>query len=769
MNELDEFETYIEPTYPLTITELFDEDNIKLLLTDEYFAKQDRTKLALYNKHRLSGSKVLVQYCLSSGCEEYQLGRLYAKDGLGLQSFRNDIRNPLSKKYYWDIDMENAHYRIAEWWCKKYDLPHIHITNYIDNRDGWLEQVSCNRKKAKTEFLKICYGGNIQLYNEFYTEIDGEITQTGYTFLEKVKQEFQVLMDKLWETHSHLHKIKVGKDKTQLCKKDNKKASLASLLFSTDERKLIVFLKYILETKYNRKVGRLIHDGTHIEKLDTGETQFPVEIMDECSAIMFKKYSIRVKLTQKPIDYEWTPSSPKLTEYETRKMEFEKNHFFIGSQIVSILSNGELEYTKPSDIKTRMRCNNYMQYNPEKDKNEKKYFFDEWLDDPNRAKYERLDFIPDIENCPKNVFNLFKGFKAEKFKPDVLPTQEEEEKYIEPIITHLNYLTSRNPEYLIKWLAKKIQRPNKKAEVGILIRDIGGLFDEGGGTGKNYWFEWFGNEIIGDDYTYIIQDNRELYGDFNSQFQGKLLIIVEEASSGENHKNNDILKAKITSKKQNVNKKCVASYSVNDFADYIFFSNNRNPLPIKQGNRRLAVFDADTSMRGNVEYFKDLSKKLNDPLVKWCFYSYLKRRETFECPIDFQVSIPLTSAYIELRMLNAPLILKWICYLVRQGIFEDKPSIELYSNFKNWVSINKESSADNIPTQTAFGLMLNGETLKYQNPSYNFDNSLVDKHKTKGSMKCVWCIDNVVDGLKKLHLLSDDFIYVEKMCVDDNK
>ena len=44
-----------------------------------------------------------------------------------------------------------------------------------------------------------------------------------------------------------------------------------------------------------------------------------------------------------------------------------------------------------------------------------------------------------------------------------------------------------------------------------------------------------------------------MYGDFNSQFEGKLLVIVEEASSKENHGNNDILKSKITSKKINVN------------------------------------------------------------------------------------------------------------------------------------------------------------------------------------------------------------------------
>ena len=44
------------------------------------------------------------------------------------------------------------------------------------------------------------------------------------------------------------------------------------------------------------------------------------------------------------------------------------------------------------------------------------------------------------------------------------------------------------------------------------------LLQEGGGTGKNLFVELFGNEIIGEDYFYVVGDNRELYGNFNSQF-----------------------------------------------------------------------------------------------------------------------------------------------------------------------------------------------------------------------------------------------------------
>jgi hypothetical protein len=55
------FPKYIEPNYPLTKAEYIDEDNIKHLLQDTRFNKQDRKRLTDYNKHRQSGSQMLVR------------------------------------------------------------------------------------------------------------------------------------------------------------------------------------------------------------------------------------------------------------------------------------------------------------------------------------------------------------------------------------------------------------------------------------------------------------------------------------------------------------------------------------------------------------------------------------------------------------------------------------------------------------------------------------------------------------------------------------
>ena len=752
---METYPDYVEPNYPLTRTEFFDEDNMKYLLSDTRFAKQDRKRLTDYNKHRQSGGQVLVQYRLAKGCDEFQLGRLFPTDGLGLQSFRFDIRNPLTKKNYWDIDMENAHFCIAERWCDKYDLPHTKLSYYINNRDACLKMVSDCRKKAKTEFLKILYGGNIKLYNESYEEADGEIKPEGLKFLNELKPQVQALMDKVWEQHIHLQKIKVGADKTPMNKKSNYKASLMSLLFQTDERKILMFVEYLMKQKYNRNMGIFIHDGGNVERKDSGETEFPKEITDDISTIATAKFKTKIVLTQKPIEYDWTPLKPKLTEYETRKLEFEKRNFFVGSQFIHIQDDGLIEFVKATDMNLRLKNNHYLVYNADADRYIKTFFFQEWLEDPERAGYERIDFIPDVSKCPPNVFNLFKGFNAEKYRPATPLNNIEIALLVKPIIQHLEYLTSGYAFWVCRWFAKKIQRPLQKNEVAILFRDMGGLLTEGGGTGKNLLLEWIGNEILGEDSFYVVSDNRELYGTFNSQFEAKLLIMVEEASGKENHTNHDMLKAKITAKKQNVNKKGVQQYSVRDLADYMFCSNNRNPLPNKQGNRRFAVFDTNPVMRGCEWYFTQLANHLANPLTKWAFFQFLSTTTIYDTTIQLSNSIPITPAYSEVRVLNAPLYLKWILWEVRGGVLADGSVRSLYERFKEWVKCNKEGNMDNLISECAFGILLNKSKEAGEEES---GIHLGWKTRNNG-IKFKWNVDSIIDGLQKLHLLEQGFKY----------
>jgi len=747
---------YVEPDMPLMKNEMFDEDNMKALLRDPHFNKSDVSKLSNYNKHRKSGSKVCASYKYGAGCEEHKLGRVFPDDEIGLQSFRFDMRNPLTAKYYWDVDVENCHYVIAMKYCEDYGLVCEHIKHYVMNRDKCLALVSSNRKYAKTQFLKVLYGGNIKLYSEQFNEVDGDETDEGHAFLLNIKKEVDNLGQMIWMKHTHLHKLKTGKEKKAMDKKPNPIASLMSLIFQTEERKILFTLDKYLSSN-GRYMGVYIHDGGLVEKME-GETEFPANLLKGGAEYIMATLGYKqVVLTQKPIKFDWTPYKPQETQYEVKKREFEAKNFLVGSMLCCIHADGEKEFMKMSEAKIKFSNNIVEEYDPATEKIKRRKFIDMWLEDEKRLQYERMDFFPNREACPATIYNLFKGFNAEKYRPDEPLTKEQISELIAPIITHIGYITGGYSDFLLKWMANIIQTPHIKSEIAPLIRDMGGLLVEGGGTGKNTLFDWFGLQILGEDYYVVIGDNKELYSNFNSLFEGKLLVFVEEASGKENHSNTDLLKSKITGKKMNVNKKMVAQYRANDYARYVFTSNNRNPLPIRQGDRRFGVFDTDTCKRGDEKYFTDLYAELDKDIVKWAFFKYLSELNTYDSPIKFMREIPKNDAYRDVRRLNAPLYLKWLVYNVERGKVEDKSTSDLYADYSAWITKNREGSSEGI-TQTAFSLLLTNATeIQIDGEDANVIGG--DRRRTKAGMVFQWNIDGVVNGLKKLLLLKDDFVY----------
>jgi hypothetical protein len=282
---------------------------------------------------------------------------------------------------------------------------------------------------------------------------------------------------------------------------------------------------------------------------------------------------------------------------------------------------------------------------------------------------------------------------------------------------------------------------------------MGGLLFEGGGTGKNLFFDWLGRKILGSDYYCVVGDNSMLYGQFNSVFEGKLLVYVEEAAGKDNHTNTDRLQSKITSRKTIVNKKCVAEREMNCYDRYIFGSNNANPLPSKGGmSRRQWMFDTVTTHRGDKTYFDALVAAMEDPRVQRAFFQHLMTVETWRTPIEFFNHRPITDTYLQVRQMNAPIHIKWLCYELRRGSLpNDETSRTLYNRFKDWAMSSGERKADTMPSETAFG--------KLMNEAYEEEGLLTDapsvSRKTGGVMLRSFDMPKLVGGLVKLHFLRE--------------
>ena len=723
---------------------------MRQMLVDDRIPIESKKSLSSYYKHcRHTPSVASVIYTLSKTGAAKSIGRLYPINGLGLANVRSDVRGPLLHKYYWDVDMENAHYNIALKMAKENSLPHETIEYYCNHRDECLSLVNPEKKLAKVSFLKIAYGGDIAIYREDYIDYGGSITAEGAVLLNKLKMEMSLLAQHLWEKHSDLHKMKCGKENITIEKQVNNRAVLMSYIFQTEERKCLLALDAYL-TSVGRTMGVLIHDGGCVEKLE-GELAFPEELLSTGADAIEELTGYKMRLAVKPIKNTYTAPVASGNAYARMKADFEKNHFLIGATLNRITADGirqEFKNAEAAIILAPLICPEFDNRTLEM---KQVSFYQKWLKDPTRKSYERVDFIPNRDACPETVYNLFDGFAAEKVSEEVgvIPA-DERLTLIEPILNHIGILCDGDPMYVIKVFAHILQHPEVKCDVAVFFRDKGGLLHEGGGIGKDLTNDFFGRKILGEKYYYNMDNNAEMYNAFNSMLEGKLFIYVQEADSRNNHNHIDVLKANITKRQATINKKHVAQYSVKDLSRWFFASNNVNPLPIKQGDRRFAMFDVNTKYRNNQDYFKTLTAAMDNTRVQAAFYQYLMELPIWKTPIEFQINRPITPAYIDIRQMNAAPHLKWLRHCLRTATLPTRCSARsVYNAFKQWyASAGRE--AERIISETMFckymkeAMTDSGESVEW---------AAADAVRVSGGMEYCFDVPRLIDGLERLHIL----------------
>lgn len=748
MTESNIITTSLSAPEMIAKTEMFDEDFLKAMVKDTRISKEDRTILSTYFKRfRSAPSTAIITYSVGSA----KIGRLYPINGLSIGVMRWDLRSPLLSKYYWDTDFANCHFVIASQLCKNFGLRCDAIDEYISDRDDILNKVHSNRYIAKTILLATgLYGGDISLHSDG-RQYGGENPNIeSLAFIRRLQNETKKLADYLWLKNTDKHKLGKNKDKKQFKDRPNGNYALMSLLIQEEEKQCLYLWDEFLQ-KHNRSLDILIHDGGCVRKLDS-EIEFPQDHLLDGAEYILQKTGYSFRIVVKPFKTGWTAPIENTDIYGRMKADFENKYALVGD----VFYNRIDIFCPPVSLKTMtvQMANKILYEDNESGKREKIKFLQKWLEDPDRKSYERVDFIPKIESCPPNVYNLFTGLRGESIEEDIEDC--EIQSLISPILRHIELLTEGHTDYAIKWLANIIQHPQQKSQVGIFLRDMGGLLYEGGGTGKNLFLDWFGNNLIGEEYYLMISNNTDLYGAFNGMLEGKLLVVLEEASNKDNHRFTDLLKAKITAETLLVNRKGINQYRVKDYTRFVFCSNNANPLPIWSGDRRFTAFDVNPIHRNDPIYFKSLTEVMNDKRVQKAFFLYLKAVETYSNPNEFSINRPITEAYRNIKQLNAPSIYKWLLTVLENNEEEqinNKTGRELYNKYKNWC-YNTERDGSVI-SETLFGrkmmeILQNSPDVDNE---YRIEGILGDRTRTKNGVIYNINYDILREGFQKLHLI----------------
>ena len=194
------------------------------------------------------------------------------------------------------------------------------------------------------------------------------------------------------------------------------------------------------------------------------------------------------------------------------------------------------------------------------------------------------------------IFSIFRGFPYKhlsKFDFNI----------IKNFLWHTKFIICNGDnecyDYVVKWLAFIFRYPGKKTQTAILLTGTQG-------AGKTAWTNAICN-LLG---CYANPNARlsNIFGSFNLGIVNKMLIIINEVGTHTeltNDQNNKI-KTEITEGETDINPKHQNSYSSKNIANFIFVSNESEPLKIEIDDRRFLVLEVNGEKKDNIEYFKAL-------------------------------------------------------------------------------------------------------------------------------------------------------------------
>jgi hypothetical protein len=351
-------------------------------------------------------------------------------------------------------------------------------------------------------------------------------------------------------------------------------------------------------------------------------------------------------------------------------------------------------------------------------------FYDRWLADPKKCKFDKMVFNIDRDKTPSNHFNLFEGFEIENNHEHI--SDNEILSLVEPLINTNDGLfynicgaNKTNMDYFLKILSGIIQ--NIRPCIMVIFKDAGSILKrQYGGSGKDTAITWFCKKIIGMKYYFECESTEDAVDKFNMHLSNKIVVNIPEVSSmiKQTHVWSR-MKNKITSNTTVIHgkgqDKVILANSITYFA-------STNDDIIFKDDRRLWVVDVDISMKNNVNYWNNMHNNvLSDKRVQKAFYLYLlKHVKPYESSVEFQNNKPVTESMNESKEDNLSLLNDFFVDMVEDKDLSDTiiciykqsrrkdnliimPTVDILSHYKSWCE--KRHYKCEI-TSTGFGRIL---------------------------------------------------------------
>lgn len=244
----------------------------------------------------------------------------------------------------------------------------------------------------------------------------------------------------------------------------------------------------------------------------------------------------------------------------------------------------------------------------------------------NPEESERLYY----DNQGRLVYNLF---SKDSLPPVSASISEAGMPYVQTFVQHIILTWGEYATLFLDYLAFLVQNPGRKVRWMIIFQGMEGL-------GKSIVFDIIASHLLGESNcsTASMADVRS---DYNNWAFDKLLILIEELSiciKTEGHLVNN-LKTLVTNNYAKKHKKYMDSTQVINKTNYIAFTNEAVPMPVKIGNRRFCF------CRSNIRDLRELEQRTGVsrheyfvPLVDLARYNNPYGRDLRRYFMDYKIS-----------------------------------------------------------------------------------------------------------------------------------
>jgi hypothetical protein len=566
-------------------------------------------------------------------------GRFFAVGQLSLQSLIREIRHTISRKYYKDIDIKNAHPVFLLHFCDKLGLEAPYLKDYITNRENFLKSIYPeNTNLAKKVVLAMLNGGTSD-----FKKVPNKPRE-----LYSLKSEISRIHDVIAKGEAFKAHKDWLKKKRKVEKGDNvynAAGSYVNTLFCQFENRI---LQTVWKVMGSPRECVLCFDGIMV----------PIDLavnLDGLSEAVFAEHGIRITLVQKDMTEGFDLSAESVIPYVpveaiSRQYYFGNYDIFAPNPNVlePVLHNevDVIKYFKETQIYIKNGAKGYLltknkeysegvereyvvykavkETDPPFSAPHKVCHFDVNLSDGSTKPmfefyrnncqtngYETAQFIPYLIKNPsisKDVFNTFGGYRFdyECRSPNIAPAS------ISRILAHKrDIICSGNAyayEYYCRWIAHLIQRPTQMMPISMFIKT------REQGTGKTRETTQLAC-MLGEAYTLEINKLDSVTTKFNSIMLDKLLIIGNDVADKGGFEI-EAIRSLISEKKKVVEVKGVDSRQADIYARIMLTSNHDCSLLFTEDNRRWVALNPLATMKGNKAYWDALTADIENASIQ---------------------------------------------------------------------------------------------------------------------------------------------------------